>query len=42
MRIVVFRVVSGVSFEDSAQTDGDFRVLCEQHFVGDGLFFWSP
>ena len=38
VRIVAFRVDSGVSSEDSAETDGDFRVLCEQHFVGDGLF----
>ena len=41
VRIVAFRVDSGVSSEDAAETDGDFRVLCEQHFVGDGLFFVS-
>ena len=38
VRIVAFRVVLGVSSEDSAQTDGDFLVFYEQHFVGDGLF----
>ena len=38
---VAFRVDSGVSSEDSAETDGDVRVLCEQHFVCDGLFLVS-
>ena len=38
VRIVAFRAVSGVTTEDSAQMDGDFCVLYEQHFVGDGLF----
>ena len=32
------RAVSGVTTEDSAQMDGDFCVLYEQHFIGDGLF----
>ena len=41
VRVVAFRVDSGMSSEDSAETDGDFRVLCEQHFVGDGLFLVS-
>ena len=41
MRIVAFRVDSGVLSEDSAETDGDFLDLCEQHFVGDGLFLVS-
>ena len=36
-----FGVDLEVSSEDSAGTDGDFRVLCEQHFVGDGLFLVS-
>ena len=35
VRIIAFRTESGVSSENSAQTDGDLRVLCEQHFVGD-------
>ena len=35
VRIDAFRVDSGVSSEDLAQTDGGLRVLCEQHFVGD-------
>ena len=32
VRIVAFRVNSGESSEDSAETEGDFRVFCEQHF----------
>ena len=35
VRIVAFRTESGVSSENSAQTDGDLRVLYEQHFVCD-------
>ena len=38
VRIVAFRVDLGVSLEDFAQTDGDFCVLYEEFFVGDG---WS-
>ena len=34
VRILIFRVNAGVSSEDLAQTDGVFRVLYEQHFVG--------
>ena len=41
VRIVAFRVDLGVSSEDSAETNGDFRVFCEQHFVGDGLLLVS-
>ena len=35
VRIVAFRVDSSVSSENSSRTDGDLRVLYEQHFVGD-------
>ena len=41
VRIIAFRVDSGVSSEDSAETDDDVRGLCGQHFVGDGLFLVS-
>ena len=38
VRVLSFRVDSGVASENSQRTDGDLRVLHEQHFVG---YDWS-